>query len=128
MKYRCRRIKPEPVRGWVEVEAETPEQAVQEYHVGLCGSDAGKRWWVSMGKDTGYRMFFARIEVEGWGDIVSRVFHYGLWRRGGVRTGAKPTLRAVANAIDWEGDLEELVVEGWDLEETPEEAEVRRSW
>lgn len=128
MKYRCRMTMPKPVGegNWIEIEADSPERAVQEYHVRLCDFDAGKHWWVSTGEDIGYRMFFARIEIEGWGDTISRVYHYGLWRKGGVGPRVKPTLQAVADAVGWKGDPEELVEEGWNLEESMEEAEARR--
>lgn len=127
MKYHCRVVlpKPECEGNWIEVEAETPEQAVQEYHFGLSVFDQGKSWRVEEGGKA-HVIRFARIEVEGWGDCVSRVYHYGLWRKGGVKPLIKPTLKDVADAIEWKGDPEELVEEGWELEETMEEAEARR--
>ena len=127
MKYRCRMILPKPVGegNWIEIEAETPEQAIQEYHFRLATFEQGKSWKVEEGGRVHY-IRFARIEVEGWGDSVSRVFHYGVWRRGGVGPRVKPTLQDVVDAIGWKGEPEELVEEGWDLEETMEEAESRR--
>lgn len=128
MKYRCRMTMPKPVGegNWIEIEAESPEQAIQEYHFRLASFDQGKSWKVDLKSGGRYLICFARIEVEGWGDSVSRIFEYGLWRRGGVGPKVKPTLQAVADAIGWEGDPEELVEEGWDFEESMEEAEARR--
>ena len=48
--YRCRMTMPHATT-WTDVEAPTPEAAVQEYHFGLSRGDAGYPWKVQDEKE-----------------------------------------------------------------------------
>lgn len=113
--YQCRMLLPQELP-WRTVEADTPEQAANEYHFGLPRWESGKVWIERDGEGTRTDVYFARIEVEGHGSWVSRVYQSGLWRRGGVPV-QQPTLADLAAAIDWPHDPQELVQPGWDFEE-----------
>lgn len=60
-----------------------------------------------------YEIHFALVEVEGHGEWVSRVFRYGLWRRGGVVRKGTPTqdqvLAKIAETLGWTHDPRDLL-------------------
>lgn len=117
--FRCRAIAPTEC-AWDAVEATTPEDAVQTYHdrfdcfgvkFTICPEDFPGREREDVN--------FMRVEVEGLGSWVSRLFCSGLYRRGGVRPG-KPgpeRLADVAKRLGWKGDPLDLIATGWDGEE-----------
>jgi len=122
--FRCRTVKPE-VSAWVEIEAESPEDAANSYHE----RDTPKSLTYRHETEGGARVVFigfARIEVEGHGEMVSKVYHHGIWRKGGVKTRAPMTLTMVAEALGYDEDPSTLLDE-WPGEETMEEAEARKS-
>lgn len=113
--YQCRFTAPRS-SGWSAVEAPSPEMAANEFHY------RDKSFGISYCPDPekpGSRIYFASVEVDGFGTWVSRVYWSGIVRRGGVRSrGRKLTLADVAKAVRWERDPAELLGEGWDGEES----------
>jgi hypothetical protein len=117
MKYKCRTTKPRESR-WFEIEAESPEAAANDFHSDYLHEVESLR--LRMEKGSGhYFINFALVEVEGHGEMVSRVYHYGIWRRGAKRPEPplKKRLTEIAQKLGWKRDPKELIVEGWDGEE-----------
>lgn len=122
MKFRVRFLKPN-LYEWQEVEAETSGQAAHNFHYNH-PRHLGFSYVEAPTKTTRHTIYFALVEVEGHGEFVSRVYHYGLWRKGGVedpRRGSKELLR-IASELGWGRDPQELLAEGWEEEETLEDA------
>ncbi len=119
-KFRCRTVKPKQSH-WKEVSADSFPEAAEAFF--FQGCDHGLEV-VSVKSPIGEIVKFALVEVEGHGELVARVFHHGIWRRGVPRP--YPTLKQVAAILGWEHDPEELLGSGWDCEETKEEAEERK--
>ena len=119
MKFRCRMTVPQHSL-WEEIEAETLEDAVQEFHLQHPG---GIRYRV---EEHGlvHFVYFARVETEGHGATVTRIFEHGIWRRGGVKP-HNSTLKEIAEKLGWEHDPKDLLGT-WEGEETMEEAEARQ--
>lgn len=110
--FRCRFVAPK-VSDWSSVEADSPELAANEFH-----SRDERSWSIAYVPDEsnpGARVHFARIEVDGHGELVSRIFTSGIIRRGGVRS--RPSLTDVAKAVGWERNPNELLEVGWEGEE-----------
>lgn len=97
--YRCRFIAPYR-SDWSTVEAESPELAANELH-----SRDERTYAITYIPDPskpGGRVHFARMEVEGHGTHVSRVYTSAIVRRGGVRI--RPVaLSDVAKVVGWGG-------------------------
>ncbi len=121
MTYRCRTILP-TVSAWTEQGGASPEDAAAEFWAKTWRHGAGAEFK----RAPGDVVAFARVEVEGHGSVVARVFWTGLVRKGGVPRRRPTTLADVAAAIGWEGDPAELLADGWECEETTEEAMVRK--
>lgn len=104
---------------WQEIIADSPEQAAQEFHFNLPFWCSGQRWTVWEDNDTKrYEIYFANIEIENHGNLISRIYNCGIWRRGGIKIKHKPyTLEDVSKSIGWGGDPQDLIKKGWDLEE-----------
>lgn len=124
MKFRCRMVLPTS-SDWKEMEAETQAEAVNNFHDGMVDAlRGGFKLPVREGERL-YYIHFARIETEGLGELISRIYVYGLWRRGGVRRTPEPTVADAAKAVGWTGDPNELLEEGWEGEESYEECQSR---
>lgn len=106
------------------MDASSPEEAAAEYWTRAWPNDAKGLVYERGGP--GDKIAFARVEVEGHGDMVARVFWTGLVRRGGVRRDRPLTLAEIATALRWTGEVNELVADGWECEETTEAAEAGR--
>lgn len=112
--YRCRTVAPRQT-SWCDVEALSPEDAAQTHHDRRLRSDSIV--YVPDEKKAGSRVYFALVEVEGHGEMVSRIFTSEILRRGGVKSNRPPvTLADVAQALGWGRDPQELVASGWDGE------------
>ena len=139
--FRVRTVKPQESR-WYEVWGETPEEAANDFHVKNMEALANLSWKVEQkrsafkrlpadfdgsGQPSGsyYFLKFVCVEVEGHGEMVSRMYHHGLWRRGGVKgpdhfKSREQKLKELAEALGWSHDPEELISdEGWDGDEGP---------
>lgn len=125
MTYRCRTILP-TVSAWKNTEGASPEEAAAEFWTRAWERNGGVPGEVYH-RTPGNLVAFARVEVEGHGDMVARVFWSGLVRSGGVRRhGPRKTLTEIAKALRWEDAPEELLSEGWQCEETEETARAAR--
>ena len=128
--YQCRMVIPE-IKGdrgnWISIETETPEEAALDCHYDLY--DLGFKGFGFVDRRDGKitMVHFARIEVEGHETWVSRIFYRGIYRKGGVRPREEATLVDIAKQIGWERPPETLLDEGWDCEESWEEAQARES-
>ena len=105
--YRCRfvtfRVGP-----WVTLEFEGDADAVaNEFHA---AEDPGHGLLASVDTEDSeggpYTVRFALVEVEGNGVLFSRLYHYGLYRRGGVRHKAalQRRLASIAKTLGWTKD------------------------
>lgn len=102
---------------WVDVPADSVEDAIQEFHYqrdrdGLCivhEFEPGRKHIIS----------FARIEVEGFEAMISRIYNSPIWRKGGVKPRGptfKERLAEIARKLDWKDPPEALLEEGWECE------------
>lgn len=109
--YRCRFVAPRQSE-WRAIEADSPESAAHELHF-----RDEKNYAISYDPDPSLarRIYFARIEVEGHADFISRIFTSGIVRRGGI--GRKNTIADVARTVGWSAPPEELLEDGWAGEE-----------
>jgi hypothetical protein len=113
--FRCRTKIPHVEADWADIETDSPEQAAMEFHA---ERDYNSVVYVRETENGGReRVLFALIEIEGHGERVSRVFHRAIWRKGGVRPTRPVTIEDVARKLGWTKDPQELLAEGWDLEE-----------
>jgi hypothetical protein len=111
--YRCRFIAPRR-SDWSTVEAESPELAANEFH--FLDERTYAITYIPDASEPGGRVHFARVEIDGHGTHVSRVYTSAIVRRGGVKI--RPvTLSDVAKAVGWEGDPADLLAGGWIGEE-----------
>ena len=125
--YRCRFVLPY-ISEWHEVTAESPEDATNDFHEARDDRSNSYRFVVRPTENSRYVVSFTKVEVEGHDSYISRVFHYAIWRRGGVRPKNEPTLADIANKLGWEYDPKLLLSEDpeeWTGVETMEEARDR---
>lgn len=112
MKYRCRTTKPIESE-WYDQEAEMPEQAANEFHSDRFDTVRSIQLTVHPTPEERYEIHFAGVEVEGHGEWVSRIFRYGIWRRGGVVRAGTPTfeqrLAEIVKILGWTHDPMELL-------------------
>lgn len=153
MTFHCRTTVP-AVSRWYEIEADTPEEAAANFH---CEHGELEMLRVSVEEPQRCSVAFVLVEVvdqlegedlligargvrrvEGLEEddghaqeIISRTFHTGIYRRGGVKpAGWKPTkdrLVEIAKLLGWTQDPQDLIAEGWDLEESWDEAARKKS-
>ena len=102
MLYKCRTTKPTESK-WYEVEASSPELAANEFHNERILS---VKSLVHVMEDSSgrYLVKFVLVEVEGHGERVSRIFEYGIWRKGGVKTDYRTPeqkLKELADALGY---------------------------
>ncbi len=120
--FKCRFVKPGQSE-WFEITADTYAVAANELHdrhVPNFKAEPGCQsivFWFTAEKP-GNSVAFACIEVEGHGEFVSRIYHSGIVRRGGVKLpGRELTIVDVAKAVGWTKDPAELLTSGWEAEE-----------
>jgi len=114
--YRCRYVKPrESV--WYPVTASSPEEAATDFH-GLQASAMNSIVYENKIESGIEKVFFAKVEVEGFFTRVSRVFSRGIYRKGGVRKTRPITLEDIVKKLDYDDSPESLLEEGWDCEES----------
>lgn len=120
--FHCRTVKPKVSR-WYEVRAETPGEAANDFHSDNLEVLTNLSWEMPTANGGKYFVMFATIEVEGHGEVVSRVYKHGIFRKGGVKRPDYRTpdqkLKEMADALGWTHDPAELVAPGWDGDEGP---------
>jgi hypothetical protein len=122
MRFRCRKTVP-LIGDWIDIDADSPEQAVNDYHLAY---DSNSIVHAEEEENGGrHLVLFARIEVEGHGSWVSRIYSYGLWRKGGVKPG-QPSLVNIAERLGYMDDPRTLLDPNWDCEESMEDAKRRQ--
>ena len=117
MKYRVRTTVP-AISEWITVEGDRPEDAANDFLA------ARSEYVTTFRHTTADRtsVQFALVEVEGHGEWITRTFSRGIWRRGVRRS--EPSLATIAAALRC--DEADLLAEGWEGEETEEQATVRK--
>lgn len=122
--YRCRFVAPR-ASDWSTVEADSPELAANEFHSWDTSTVTGSPHSISYTPDPerATQVYFARVEVDGYAELVSRIYTSGIARRAG-EPGKRQRppgreLSDVAKAVGWERDPSELVADGWDGEDAP---------
>ena len=105
-----------------QVLANSPEEAAQNFHFSDAphGDDYAIKYSELLTGGGHQRVHFAKIEVVGHGEFITRVYHQGIYRKGGVRPPGQSglTLEEVARALGWKDAPEELLTdwEGQDEE------------
>lgn len=110
--FKCRTVLPNQSQ-WHEREAFSPAEAANEFWFHTHDILQRVTWRLGNGE----RVYFARVEVEGHGTFVARIFCSGLWRSGGVALRNPPTLASIAEKLAWTGRPEELIEPNWEGEE-----------
>lgn len=112
--FRVRSVAPKQTQ-WADIVAEDDVDAAQSWH--------DKHGWlphdgydVVLRRDDGPDVSFVKVEVEGFGVMVSRVYRTGLRRRGGVKIGEPMTVERVAKLIAYDGDPSYLLAHDWEGE------------
>lgn len=127
--WRCSFAAPKTDHPESVVEADTAGEAAASYHDEH--DETGFRYRHETAEEGIVYIRFALVKVTGENDaaeFVSRIFHHGLWRKGGVkRPGMIDTLEGIAKALGYAHDPQSLVEPGWDLEESMPDAEKRRA-
>lgn len=122
MIFKCRFIKPK-TSNWYNVESDSFEEAAQDFHGKFVPSskDFSSVYFDRKTEDSGEYVYFALVEIEGYGQWVVRTYYSCIVRRGKFNPISKPSLQDIANSIGWEKDYKELL-EYWTGEESPEKA------
>lgn len=128
--WRCSFVAPKSEHVESTVEADTVEEAALSYHDEH--DETGFRYRHETAEDGVVYIRFALVKVKAIDDtaheFVTRIFHHGLWRKGGVkRPGVIDTLEGIARELGYTHDPKSLVASGWDLEESMPQAEERRA-
>lgn len=120
--FRCRAVRPKE-SSWTVIKAATPAEAAQTFH------DVHE-WTIDQAvfreeiNGKRFQVKFVAVEVDDHGVFYSRMFHHGLWRRGGVRVGGQKSrmerLKELAAQLDWKREPSDLLAPGWEGED-PEE-------
>lgn len=124
MLYRCRILRPS-CSSWHDVEAPTWQEAANTFHERELDTVGGLRFRHELDAARSEIIVFAVVEVEGHGQIFSRVYLQGIWRKGGVKPLAPVTLESIAEELHFQRPAEELLTP-WQGEESWEEASTRR--
>lgn len=107
-RYRCRFVAPTS-SDWADVEADSPESAANEFHFKRTelGRQPDSVTYIPDADKPGSRIHFARVAVDGHGEMVSRVYTIGIIRRGVAPR--RMSLAEVARIVRWEHDPAELL-------------------
>jgi hypothetical protein len=106
------------ISNYKAIEAETPEEAANEYHYNY--SDGSLKYIKEEQDGKHVHVLFARIEVENEGTWISKVYSHGIFRRG--RKYNNPSLIYLAEQLGYADDPKTLI-DDWESEESIEEAE-----
>jgi len=114
MIYKCRIVKPN-VGQWFDVEASSEGEAALEHHYNY--SNVGYAYVLELPENTRQQINFALVEVDGFGEFISRVYIKGIWRKGGIKLNrGEDYLITIARNLNWEHPAEDLLKPGWDGE------------
>jgi len=118
MIYKCRVKKPVlNGTGWYDIEAESAPEAAQK----LIWDNECLPVYTYINDPTPTTretITFALVEVEGDQEYITRNYHGGIHRRGGIKTKTGiDYLKRIADGLGYDGDPKELLEPGWDLEE-----------
>lgn len=100
---------------WFDIQASSLESAVQNYHE--YNFYSGSYFFDQIdadGKIT--KIHFILVEILGFGELVSRIYYRGIYRRGGVKPYFK-SIESIAMDLGWEHAPNELLNSGWEGEE-----------
>ncbi len=126
--YNCRTVRPEE-SAWFGVQASSPEEAANSFHTENLHSFKNFVFVETSGDGGKHIVHFALVEVEGHGEMVSRAYSYGIWRRGGVRSKVGKTdaekLEEIADKLGWLWPPADLLKSDWLGEESLEDAKKR---
>ena len=127
--WRCSFLAPKSSTQESVIEAGTASEAALSYHDE--NDEVGFRYRHEEADRGVVYIRFALVSVASEDgavvELVTRMYHHGLWRKGGVkRPGTLDTLAGIAKALGYTHDPQSLVEPGWDLEESIPEAEERR--
>jgi hypothetical protein len=119
---KCRFVKPN-TSIWYNVEANSFEEAAQEFH-GQFVPSTGDNNYSAVYRDRKpegglEHVYFSLVEIEGYGETVVRTYYSGISRLGAKSV--DPTIESIAKAIDWEKNPKELL-EYWTGEESSDRA------
>lgn len=128
--WRCSFTAPKSEHVESTVEAASAEEAALSYHDEH--DETGFRYRHETPEEGVVYIRFALVKVRAVDDttheFVTRIFHHGLWRKGGVkRPGVIDTLEGIAKELGYTHDPKSLVASGWDLEESMPQAEERHA-
>lgn len=121
--FRVRLVRPNQSL-WREVEADTFADAANQFHYDLPETESIIYRWEREG-GTEF-VGFALVEVEGHGELVSRWFRTGIFRKGGVRRLPPITLKDIADRLGYTHPPETLLDDGWEGEETYDDVRATR--
>lgn len=122
IKYRCRFLTTGTAvdSDWLEILASSPEEAANSVHDRETNQARRIPQEISFCQDEakpGARVYFARVEVEGHGEWISRVYTSGIVRCGGVKPRNRTRIEDIAKLLKWERPASELLEDGWIGEE-----------
>ena len=118
--YRCRTTKPS-TSDWHEIEEGSPEDAAQEFHSRcspphpLIRGIPNVHYKHYPTPDSRIDHYFVCVEVEGHGEVVSKMLFSCIWRKGGVNR-HPTTIQDVARQLGWTRNPQELL-EAWEGED-----------
>lgn len=125
MIFQCRSIKPN-ISFWKNIEADTAADAAQTFH-DKYHTFGQYTYRVYSGNNSMYLAHFMLVEVEHHGELVSRMFQHGIWRKG-IKLPNVPSLESIAKELGWTHSLDNLIDESddvWDGVESYEAAAQR---
>jgi len=112
--FKCRSIKPS-ASPWVEVQAETIEEAASKFYSKLPLPRSALSWRL----EDGSYAHFILYEVENASSLdqfIGRWFTKGITRRGNFKSGPQ-TLKQIAELLGWMKDPNDLLTKWEDEEE-----------
>jgi hypothetical protein len=111
--FKCRIIKPSSTP-WVEVQADTIEDAASKFYSRIPTHQSSVRWRL----EDGSYAHFVLYEVENGESLdqfIGRWFTKGITRKGGFKSGPQ-TLKQLAEILGWTKDPNDLLTK-WEGEE-----------
>lgn len=118
MIFKARALRPKQT-DWKEIEGEDPQWIAGEYQIRFGPpSLLARRVEVDgRGIKRVEHIRFCVVEVEGFGEFISRYFSTGIFRRGGLKPPGLGELQNIANILRWDDHPDRLLDNGWDHEE-----------